>query len=323
MCAGIDDVKKKKLHKQVQSSSSGGSGGDGDGDGDADTDIEYQKKRYEFIPSIMNELGIECDYSKKKIKEVVIRVVRDILGYKNAIYTNIVDMFLAQIAVAESNTEVSLFTNTQIDQRDTQGILGYSSSASPHNVDPQGILHSVKSPMGPFTTSVGLGHTTQDSVHAGTSSQRSDQSNTTIYTFNSESSDQINFTHTSFRLLHSGIKEFIQQNGNMNMKGPYPFLPDRSDDEYTEIADISTVIDFNMPPEVESMGGGKRIRNEEVNTSLKYKNVNTSLRKHHVKKHNNTKTKAIKNVPKHKTIKKYKKKYSNNNTIKRGNRYNG
>ena len=72
-----------------------------------------------------------------------------------------------------------------------------------------------------------------------------------------------------------------------------------------------------------AQGGGKRIRNEEVNTTLKYKNVNTSLRKHHVKKHNNTKTKAIKNVPKHKTIKKYKKKYSNNNTIKRGNRYNG
>jgi hypothetical protein len=117
------------------------------------------------------------------------------------------------------------------------------------------------------------------------------------------------------------VKEFIKQNVDRNL--PYTFMPPDSENEYFELAAISDVIERYMLRPLVAMGGGKRIRNEEVNTSLKYKNVNTSLRKHHVKKHNNTKTKAIKTVPKHKTIKKYKKKYSNNNTIKRGNRYNG
>ena len=149
-------------------------------------------------------------------------------------------------------------------------------------------------------------------------SQGSGTSNTTIYTFNSDK-NQINFTHTAFSLLHSGIvREFITRHDKeyrpYQLSPPIATIPD-----YKELTAISSIIDRYM---ISVQGGGKRIRNEEVNTSLKYKNVNTSLRKHHVKKHNNTKTKAIKNVPKHKTIKKYKKKYSNNNTIKRRNRYN-
>jgi hypothetical protein len=250
-------------------------------------------------------------------------VVYDILCYKNVIYNDIPPTRTGHIVVPEvtlfTNTEEPLLNESQFDlQSPLHNSFGGETEGPAELRDQTPIFNQVDTP-------VHSSHTiSPDRTTSSASSVSSNRSNSSLYSFTRNAQiNKLNFTHTAFSLLYSGIvHDFIEDNVRNNES--YPFMPTAAyNDELQNLNRISSIFHTfhsEIPVAQPVYGGGKHIRNKGDNTTLKYKNVNTTLRKHHIKRHNNTKTKAIKNVTKHKTIKKYKKKCSNNNTIKRRNR---
>ena len=280
----------------------------------------------DYLRAVINRLGLVCEYSKETIKSTVEEVCKEIIDYDNFIDsrwltqrpTTVDTITTTIIKLAEGGSES--VSSSQIEgsiPRDSPS-PEHSGSALTHN--DESILGNMPSHVGTFSPPLRPPLQRMSSYSSVVSSSSLSSSSSSSSSSLSSNSSSIFGKKTMAQVSPTASRTFLN-NGYYDVK---PLLTCRQQMLQANAgAGGDMGFRYNSIWELSGGGGIRKKANETDNSSLEYNNVKKTLRKkQNIQKHNDTKTKVIKNISKYKTIKKPKEKYAKNNTIKRKSYYN-